>query len=159
MFQLYVLAHALYVRGVPFLPSMLTRIMNLIRNCDIPASCEIGKGSYLAHGGIGVVINGQCRIGERVSLGQGITIGGSFGSGVPTIGSDVWISAGARILGEITVGSNVIIGANAVVVHDVPSDCVVAGVPARILRHLPSGAVDSVNGLLRADAAMGARTV
>ncbi|MCU0650065.1 MAG: hypothetical protein MUF00_18890 [Gemmatimonadaceae bacterium] len=142
------LASWLFRRGVPLLPAVLERLLYLTRNCDIPASTRIGEGSYLAHRGVGVVINGLCSIGERVSLGQGITIGGTFGSGVPTIGSDVWISAGARVLGEIRVGDNVIIGANAVVIRDVPDNSVVAGVPARVIRTIAPGSLDTRRGLL-----------
>lgn len=68
-------------------------------------------------------------------IGQGVTIGGKSGwYEVPVIGDDVIINAGARILGPVKIGNNVIIGANAVVVKDVPDNCVVAGVPARIIR-------------------------
>ena len=149
MILLHRTAHYLLQFKIPVIPKVLTRLLYLLRNCDIPAECKIGKGTYLAHGGVGVVVNGKCTIGDRVSLGQGITIGGSFGSGVPIVGNDVWISAGARILGDVTIGNNVIIGANAVVLRDVPSNSVVAGVPARTLRTLQPGSLDTVNGLIK----------
>ena len=95
------------------------------------------------------MINSRCELGQRVSIGQGVTIGGSFGSGIPKIGSDVWISAGARVLGEISIGNNVIIGANAVVLKSIPDNCVVAGVPARTIRILEAGALDTLTGVIR----------
>lgn len=150
MIWLHQLSHWLYRRRIPVLPKILDRSLFLLTGCSIPASCSIGKGSYLAHGGVGAVINGDCLIGDRVSIGQGITIGGSFGRGVPTIGSDVWISAGSRVLGDIKVGNNVIIGANSVVIRDVPDNSVVAGVPARLIRQLAPGALDTLSGSIRA---------
>ena len=149
MIWLHHLSHWLYRRRIPVLPKIIDRSLFLLTGCSIPASCSIVKGSYFAPGGGGAVINGDCLIGDRVSIGQGITIGGSFGSGVPTIGSDVWISAGSRVLGDIKVGNNVIIGANSVVIRDVPDNSVVAGVPARLIRQLSPGALDTLSGSIR----------
>ena len=104
-------------------------------NCSVPASCTIKKGTKFAYGGIGVVIHGRSIIGEKCLIGQGVTIGGKSGwYEVPVIGDNVEINAGARIIGPVRIGNNVIIGANAVVVKDVPDNCVVAGIPARIIR-------------------------
>jgi len=149
MLRLHRWAHWLHLRKVPLFPKLLCALLYLVTNSKIPAECRIGAGSYLAHGGVGVVINRDSDIGERVSIGQGVTIGGSFGSRAPSIGSDVWISAGARVLGGITIGSNVIIGANAVVIRSVPDDCIVAGVPARVIRQLAPGSLDTLSGVIR----------
>lgn len=93
------------------------------------------KGTKFAYGGIGVVIHARAIVGRNCMIGQGVTIGGKSGwYEVPVIGDNVEISAGARILGPIKIGSNVIIGANAVVVKDVPDNCIIAGVPARIIK-------------------------
>lgn len=74
-------------------------------------------------------------IGRNCMIGQGVTIGGkSRWYEVPVLGDNVYVSAGARILGPVVIGDNVIIGANAVVVKDVPSNCIVAGVPAKIIK-------------------------
>jgi len=82
-----------------------------------------------------VVIHPAVRIGSRVLICHQVTIGGTGNShSVPVIGNDVYIGAGAKILGPITIGDNCVIGANAVVVKSVPQRCVAAGVPARILR-------------------------
>jgi len=104
-----------------------------------------------AHGGIGVVLHPDCKIGERVMIGQGVTIGGTFGSGTPIVGSDVWIGPGVRILGDVTIGSNCIIGANAVVTRDVPDNSVVGGVPAKLLKTIEPGALDVLKGQLRSN--------
>lgn len=82
-----------------------------------------------------MVLHGRSVIGEKVIIGQGVTIGRQLDpDGVPVIGSNVYISAGARILGGVKVGNNVIVGANSVVIRDVPSNTIVAGVPARVIR-------------------------
>ena len=95
----------------------------------------IGRGTKFGYGGIGVVIHARTVIGKNCTIGQGVTIGGKSGwYEVPMIGDNVRIHAGARIIGPVRIGDNVEIGANCVVVKDVPSNCVVAGIPARILR-------------------------
>jgi len=147
--RLYRVASFLCRAHIPLLPGLLRLLMFFLYNSVIPPQCSIGKGSFFAHGGIGVVLHPDCRIGERVLIGQGVTIGGSFGSGVPTIGNDVWIGPGVRILGDVTVGKNSILGANAVVTKDVAENSVVGGVPARLIRTLKPGALDVVTGSLR----------
>ena len=110
--------------------------MRSIKSSSVPPTCSIGRGTKFAYGGIGVVIHNRAVIGNNCMIGQGVTIGGKSGwYEVPIIGDNVVISAGARLLGPIKIGNNVIIGANAVVVKDVPDNCVVAGVPAKIIRN------------------------
>lgn len=147
--HLYRIASYLYRIHVPVLPGLLRFLMFLLYNSAIPPQCRIGRGSTFAHGGIGIVLHPDCRIGERVLIGQGVTLGGSFGSGAPTIGDDVWIGPGVRILGEVSIGSNTIIGANAVVTRDVAGNSVVGGVPARLIRTIRPGALDVAAGRLR----------
>lgn len=144
----YRLAHWLYRHKVPFLPLLIRRIIFLLFNSDVPPSCILGAETRFCHGGVGVVLNKTCRIGDRVLIGQNATVGGSFGSGSPVIGNDVWIGPGVRILGDIRVGNNVVLGANAVVVKDIPDNCIALGIPARVHRMIPPGAVDTRNGLL-----------
>lgn len=104
-------------------------------NCSVPASCEIGKGTKFGYGGIAVVLHARTVIGKNCTIGTGVTIGGKSGwYEVPVIGDNVQICTGAKILGPVSIGSNVVIGANAVVTKDVPSNCVVAGIPAKIIR-------------------------
>ena len=81
------------------------------------------------------MVHSQSKIGERVIIGQNTTIGRSLNpDDFPSIGNDVYISAGARIIGNIHVGNNIIIGANAVVNKNIKDNCIVAGVPARVIR-------------------------
>lgn len=125
----------LYRHHVPFLPWFIWRLQYVLFNCSVPASVKIGKGSFFGYGGIGVVIHSRAVIGKNCGIGQNTTIGGKSGwYEVPIIGDNVDISAGAQILGPIRIGNNVIIGANAVVVKDVPDNCIVAGVPAKIIK-------------------------
>lgn len=96
---------------------------------------EIGEGFYLGHWGT-LVINPQAKIGKNCNIAQGVTIGQQnrgTKAGVPIIGDEVWIGANAVIVGGITIGNNVLIGPNAYVNFDVPSDSVVIGNPAKIL--------------------------
>ena len=82
-----------------------------------------------------VVIHARAKVGKNCVIGTCVTIGGkSHHYEVPVIGDNVYIGSGAKILGPITIGDNVVIGANAVVVKDVPSNCVVAGIPAKVIK-------------------------
>lgn len=134
---------------VPFLPSLLRFLMFILYNSVIPPQCRIGNGSSFAHGGIGTVLHPNCIIGERALIGQGVTLGGTFGSGAPTVESDIWIGPGLRILGEITTGKNTVIGANAVVIHAVEENSVMGGVPAKLIRSIKPGSLDVAGGRLR----------
>lgn len=146
---LYRIGHALHRRGVPLLPKLLKVINFFLFNSMVPPECHIGKGSYFGHRGIGVVIHPRAHIGDRVLIGQGITIGGSMGEGPPTIGNDVWIGPGARLLGDITVGSNCVIGANAVVTRSIPDNSIAGGIPAKVIREIEPGQLDTSRGVLR----------
>lgn len=94
-------------------------------------SSRIGPGLFIQHGFSTIVI---ADIGANCWINQQVTIGHKDTSGCPTLGNNVKISAGAIVLGNITIGDNVVVGANAVVVKDVPPDCVVGGVPAKIIK-------------------------
>ena len=122
-------------RGVPVLPELLRRGNTLLCGCWIPLEVELGEGTILGYGGLGVVIHKDVRAGSHCLLSQQVTLGGRSGkAGVPVLGHHVRIGAGAKVLGPVHVGNWAVIGANAVVTHDVPEGGVVAGVPARLLR-------------------------
>ena len=97
---------------------------------------KIGRESTFGYGGMGVVIHSKSIIGENCTICQQVTIGGgnSRFPGVPVIGNNVYIAKGSIVMGGITIGNNVTIGANAVVTKPVPDNAIVAGVPAKILR-------------------------
>lgn len=102
---------------------------------SIPFSTQIGRGFFISHPG-DIVVNSATKIGHNCNISQGVTIGISVRGkhkGTPTIGNNVYIGPGAKIIGNIVIGNNVAIGANAVVVDDVPDNAVVAGVPAKIV--------------------------
>jgi serine O-acetyltransferase len=112
----------------------------------IPSSARVGPGLYVVHVG-GVAVSPSCSIGRNCTILPGVILGEvnrGVRTGSPSIGDDVYIGAGAKVLGSVIVGSNVAIGANAVVTKDVPDNAVVAGVPAVILSY------DGSAGLARA---------
>ncbi len=134
----YRISRWLYLHHIPLLPKFITLFIFLIYNSKVPYQAEIGKGTHLGYGGIGVVIHSKSVIGKNVSIGQQVTIGGGNNKypGLPVIEDNVRISKGAIVFGGITIGKNSIIGANAVVTKPVPPYSVVAGVPAKIIRTL-----------------------
>ena len=108
-------------------------------------STDIGPGFYIGHFGT-IVINGKAKIGKNVNISPGVNIGVANrgkNKGVPTIGDEVYIAPGAKIVGNVRIGNNVAIGTNAVVLKDVPNNACVAGVPASILNM--NGATGLVN--------------
>ncbi len=129
-------ARWLYLHHIPVVPLLMELLIFLIYNSKLPYQAEIGKGTKLGYGGIGVVVHAKSKIGKNCIIAQQVTIGGgnSRYPGVPTIGDNVYMAKGSIIMGGITIGNNVTIGANAVVNKPVPDNAVVAGVPARILR-------------------------
>jgi serine O-acetyltransferase len=128
---LFCLSHALWRSHIPMLPGMVARLNLTLHGLDIPPSVEIGPGLYIPHP-VGTVVMAQ-RVGANVSLISAITIGMRATPVFPVIGDGVFVGAGARILGAITVGAGANIGANAVVLKDVPPRATAVGVPARIL--------------------------
>jgi len=129
------LAHKLDNLGIPILPKIIYYIQFILFNSSVPYKCKIGGGTVFGYGGIAVVVHERAVIGERCVIGQNVTIGGkSKKYEVPIIGNHVYIGAGAKILGDVIIGDDVIVGANAVVTKDIPSNCVVAGIPAKIIK-------------------------
>lgn len=133
--HVYRVARWLHLHRIPLLPRFLDLMARAVFSCWVPHTAAIGRRVVLGYGGLGVVIHSAATIGDDAHIDQQVTIGGSATRlGVPTIGRGVYIGAGAKVLGPIEVGEHAVIGANAVVVKDVPARCVVAGVPARIIK-------------------------
>ncbi len=131
----YRVANKLYRMKIPLLPKIIYFLQFLLFNSVVPYTAQIGKGTYCSYGGVGVVIHARAVIGKDCVLGQGITIGGrSKIYEVPVLGDKVYVASGARVLGNVRIGNNVVIGANSVVIHDIPDGCVVAGMPAKIIK-------------------------
>ncbi|MBA6253765.1 serine O-acetyltransferase [Colwellia sp. MB3u-55] len=130
--NLYRIGNWLHRHHVPFAATFFKALIRLFFNCAVDPSTQIGKGTFFAYGGIAVVVHKNAIIGENVTISQSVTIGGrSNQNGVPVIGDDVYIGAGAIVIGKITIGNNAVIGAGAVVIKDVEIGEVCAGVPAR----------------------------
>jgi len=132
----YRLTHFLREKNVPFLPRFISQFTKWLTGIEIHPGAAIGKGLFIDHG-MGVVVGETTIIGDNVTLFQGVTLGGTGkekGKRHPTILNNVVAGGGAQRLGGITVGNNVMIGANAVVLRDVPDDSTVVGVPGRIAR-------------------------
>jgi serine O-acetyltransferase len=111
---------------------LFNRINTMFCGCIIGRGADFGPGFVLIHS-IGVVINGSVRSGANVKIEHQVTIGAERQQS-PTIGNDVFIGAGAKVIGSVIIGSGARIGANAVVVHDVPDNSTVVGIPAKVVR-------------------------
>ena len=121
---------------IPFLPRYVAQWVRLFTGVEIHPGAKIGPGIFIDHG-MGVVIGETSEIGRNVTLYQGVTLGGTGverGKRHPTLGDNVVVGAGSRILGNIRIGNGVKVGAGSVVVHSVPDHCTVVGVPAEIVR-------------------------
>jgi len=132
----YRISHALLKMRVPFFPRYISQAGRFFTGIEIHPGAQIGKEFFIDHG-MGVVIGETAVIGDNVLMYQGVTLGGTGkerGKRHPTIGNSVVIGAGAKILGNITVGDNSYIGSNAVVIKDVGPDSTVVGVPGRITK-------------------------
>jgi serine O-acetyltransferase len=130
------IASRLLKMRVPFLPRLISQAAKVLTGIEIHPGATIGEGLFVDHG-MGVVIGETSVIGNNVTLFQGVTLGGTGkerGKRHPTIGNNVVVGTGAKVLGNITVGDNVQIGANAVVIDTVPPNSTVVGVPGRIVR-------------------------
>lgn len=145
------IAHWLKVHDVPFVPRALSQLARWLTGIEIHPSAKIGTGFFIDHG-MGVVIGETAEVGDYVTLFQGVTLGGTGkerGKRHPTVGNHVVVGAGAKILGGITIGDNVKIGANSVVLKNVAANSTVIGVPARVIKtqgeRLPDATMDHIN--------------
>ncbi|MGQ4648169.1 serine O-acetyltransferase [Lyngbya aestuarii] len=133
---LYRLAHWLHLRQIPLVPRLISQIGRFLTGIEIHPGAVVGRGVFIDHG-MGVVIGETAIVGDYTLIYQGATLGGTgkeSGKRHPTVGKNVVVSAGAKVLGNIKIGDNVRIGAGSVILRDVPADCTVVGIPARIVR-------------------------
>ncbi|MBW4484996.1 MAG: serine O-acetyltransferase [Tildeniella torsiva UHER 1998/13D] len=128
-------SHWLWGLGLPVLPRLISHLARFLTGIEIHPGATIGKGVFIDHG-MGVVIGETAIVGDYALIYQGVTLGGTgkeIGKRHPTLGDNVVVGAGAKVLGNIYLGHNVRIGAGSVVLREVPSDCTVVGVPGRIV--------------------------
>ena len=129
-------AHMLYGWGLRFIPRMISQISRFFTKIEIHPGATIGKGLLIDHG-CGVVIGETTIIGDDCTIYQGVTLGGTgkdTGKRHPTLGNNVMVGSGAKILGPFVVGDNSKIAANAVVLREVEADSTCVGVPARVVK-------------------------
>lgn len=129
----YRISHFLYTKKLFFLARLISQIARFITGIEIHPGAKIGKGLVIDHG-MGVVIGETSEIGDNVLLYHGVTLGGTGkdkGKRHPTVGDNVIIGSGAKVLGAIFIGSNAKIGANSVVLKDVPEGATAVGIPAK----------------------------
>ena len=132
----YRIAHWFYTKGLRFIPRLISAIGMFLTMIDIHPGATIGRRVFIDHG-VGVVIGETTIIGDDVLIYQQVTLGGvstDKGKRHPTIKNSAVIGAGAKVLGNITIGENAKVGANSVVVKDVPTDCTAIGIPARVIK-------------------------
>jgi serine O-acetyltransferase len=158
-------AHALHEVGVPVLPRAMSMTARAVTGIEIHPAAKIGRAFFVDHGG-GVVVGETAEIGRDVTLYQGVTLGGTgFATGKrhPTVQDNVTVGSGAKLLGPITIGHGAKIGANTVVIHDVPENSTVVGNPGHPVRiegrkpegpdadwvHLPDPIADALKDLSR----------
>jgi serine O-acetyltransferase len=156
-------AHALHEARVRLIPGLIANLMKTLTGVEIHPAARIGRGLFIDHGS-GVVIGETAEVGDHVTMYQGVTLGGTgFARGKrhPTVGDQVMIGSGAKLLGPVVVGARSKIGANSVVIHDVPADATVVGNPGHPERvdgrrpegpdadwaHLPDPVADAISGL------------
>ena len=147
---LHRVAHTLYGWNIKLLARIVSQIARGLTGIEIHPGATIGRRFFIDHG-MGVVIGETTIIGDDVILYQGVTLGGTGkarGKRHPTIGNRVVVGTGAKVLGDITLGDNVKVGAGSVVVHSVPSDSTVVGIPGRIVRTRGQIADDLQHGQL-----------
>lgn len=146
---LHRIAHKLYKRGWVLLPRLINTFSRFLTGIDIHPGAKLGPGLFIDHG-MGLVIGETAEIGANVTLYQGVTLGGTGkerGKRHPTIGDNVVVASGAKVLGSFTVGDNAKIGSGSVVLHEVPPNSVVVGIPGRVVTRngkkvAPDGGID-----------------
>jgi serine O-acetyltransferase len=141
---LHRLAHKLYRCHVPLLPRLISQFSRFFTQIEIHPGATIGRRFFIDHGS-GVVIGETAEIGDDVLIYQGVTLGGTGnerGKRHPTLGNNVVVGTGAKVLGNIRIGDNVKIGAGSVVVHQVPDNSTVVGIPGRVVRVRSEGTLE-----------------
>lgn len=137
IYKWYRASRVLYLHHVPLLPLLIKGSIRILWGGVIPYQADIGKGTIIGYQGIGVVIHKKCVIGRNCHISQNVTLGGGGGpdGGLPVLGDNVTVGVGGVVLGHVNIGNNAIIGANAVVLSDIPANAVAVGAPARVIKY------------------------
>lgn len=159
--QFHRLAHTLFRWHIPVLPRLVSHLSRFLTGIEIHPGAEIGEGLFIDHG-MGVVIGETSEIGDNVTIYQGVTLGGTSHKRAkrhPTLGNNVVVGVGAKLIGDITIGDNSKVGAGSVVVTSVPANATVVGVPGRVVsirnpdsdtvERLPDPVGEKIEGLER----------
>lgn len=149
-------AHFLHQLGIPVLPRFVSHLGRFFTGIEIHPGAKIGRGFFVDHG-MGVVIGETTEIGDNVTLYQGVTLGGTGkerGKRHPTLGNNVVVGVGAKVLGAVKIGDNSRIGAGAVVLKDVPPNSTAVGVPAKVVAFKVRGTTERVESLPDPEATM-----
>jgi len=129
-------AYKLWHWGLPLTARFVSQVARFLTGIEIHPAAKIGEGLFIDHG-MGVIIGETAELGRNVTLFQGVTLGGTGkekGKRHPTLGDNVMVGAGAKILGSFTVGDGALVGSNAVVLHPLPANATAVGVPAEVVR-------------------------
>ena len=132
----HMISHFLYKKNLLFLARLISQIARFLTGIEIHPGATLGAGILIDHG-MGVVIGETAELGDRITIYHGTTLGGTGkekGKRHPTVGDNVVIGAGSKVLGNIKIGSNSKIGANSVVINDVPEGATVVGIPGRVVK-------------------------
>lgn len=141
---LFRLAHKLYNKKLYFIARVVSQFARFLTGIEIHPGARIGKGLFIDHG-MGVVIGETAEVGDNVTIYHGVTLGGTGkekGKRHPTVGDNVVIGAGAKILGPVYIGTGAKVGANAVVLKDVPCNSTAVGIPAKIIGVKPNTIIE-----------------
>lgn len=142
----YRVSHALHLAGLGFLARLISQFMRFLTGVEIHPGAKIGRRFFIDHG-TGIIIGETAVIGDDCLLYQGVTLGGTgkqVGKRHPSLGDRVVVGAGAKVLGGISIGSDTRVGANSVVLHDVPAHSTVVGIPGKVVRRRPSDENDAL---------------
>lgn len=132
----HMISHFLYKKNLLFLARLISQIARFLTGIEIHPGATLGAGILIDHG-MGVVIGETAELGDRITIYHGTTLGGTGkekGKRHPTVGNNVVIGAGSKVLGNIKIGSNSKIGANSVVLDDVPEGATVVGIPGKVVK-------------------------
>ena len=131
--KLQKISNLLYRKGLVVFAKCIQKYIRVFYSCYLPYTCILGENTRLYHGGLGVTIHENSVIGKNCHIYTCVTLGGTNNRYTQiVVGNNVMIGTGAKIIGSVQIGDNVVIAANSVVLENIPKDCLVAGVPSRI---------------------------